>query len=107
MIEAGRGTAWPGRAWQGRRGKARHGVARQGMAGEAIKRMEQPEPNTEITCAKEAVVYRLAPEHFFRLWLQDRKRHLKKERLAHLTAADRLKQEIAEYDRLLEELTIK
>ena len=70
--------------------------------------MNQPDnstPNTEISCAKDANAYRLYPEHFFRLWLQDRRRHLKKQRVDLLAAADRIKQEIAEYDRLLDGLT--
>lgn len=72
-----------------------------------MNQLDKSLQNTEITCAKDATVYRLYPEHFFRLWLQERRRLLKKQRVELLQAADRLKQEIAAYDELLDTLTTR
>lgn len=71
--------------------------------------MNQPDPSQteelqQIACARNAGARIVAPEQL-RRWLCDRRSQLKKERVELLTAADRLKQEIAAYDQLLAELT--
>ena len=69
--------------------------------------MNQPDTQpTENTCIQPPLVRTLATEQLCQL-LRDRRRNLKKERIALLAVADRLKDEIATYDKLLEGLTTR
>ena len=61
---------------------------------------------TENTCIEPPVVRTLAIEQLCE-WLRARRRFLKKERIAVLTLADKMKQEIADYDKLLDLLTTR
>lgn len=64
----------------------------------------QPDESPKIACVQTAIVLTIAPDRLY-LWLKDRRDKLRRERQSHLTAADRLNQEIAAYEQLLAELT--